>query len=36
MERAFGLEIPLILAEVCHPLRTAVLAYDMQVGITRW
>ena len=33
MERAFDLEIPLTLAEVCHPQRTAVLVYDMQVGI---
>ena len=33
MERAFGLEIPLTLAEVCHPARTAVIVYDMQVGI---
>ena len=33
MERAFGLEIPLTLAEVCHPQRTALLVYDMQVGI---
>jgi nicotinamidase-related amidase len=33
MERAFGLEIPFTLAEVCHPHRTAILVYDMQVGI---
>jgi nicotinamidase-related amidase len=33
MEHAFGLDIPLTLAEVCHPHRTAVLIYDMQVGI---
>jgi nicotinamidase-related amidase len=33
MERAFGLDIPLTLAEVCHPQRTAVIVYDMQVGI---
>ena len=33
MERAFGLEIPQTLAEVCHPRRTAILVYDMQVGI---
>lgn len=33
MERAFGLDIPLTLAEVCHPRRTALLVYDMQVGI---
>jgi nicotinamidase-related amidase len=33
MEHAFGLDIPLALTEVCHPRRTAVLVYDMQVGI---
>jgi len=33
MERAFSIEIPLTLAEVCHPQRTAVLVYDVQVGI---
>jgi nicotinamidase-related amidase len=33
MERAFGLDIPLTLAEVCHPQRTALLVYDMQAGI---
>jgi nicotinamidase-related amidase len=33
MERGFGLDIPITLAEVCHPQRTAVLIYDMQVGI---
>ena len=33
MERAFGLDIPLTLAEVCHPQRTALIIYDMEVGI---
>jgi nicotinamidase-related amidase len=33
MERAFGLDIPSTLAEVCHPQRTALIVYDMQVGI---
>jgi len=33
MEHAFGLDIPLTLGEVCHPRRTGVLIYDMQVGI---
>jgi nicotinamidase-related amidase len=33
MERGFGLDIPITLAEVCHPQRTAVLIYDMQAGI---
>jgi nicotinamidase-related amidase len=35
MERAFGLEIPENLAEACHPNRTALVVYDMQVGILR-
>ena len=33
MERAYGLEIPQNLAETCNPRRTALLVYDMQVGI---
>src|SRR5262252_8719087 len=33
MDRAFGLEIPTTLDEVCHPSRTALLVYDMQVGV---
>jgi biuret amidohydrolase len=33
MERIFGLEIPTSLAEVCHPRRTALVVYDMQVGV---
>src|SRR5215470_7446500 len=33
MEHAFGLDIPSTLAEVCHPQRTALIVYDMQVGI---
>lgn len=35
MERAHGLEIPQNLAETCNPRRTALLVYDMQVGIIR-
>jgi nicotinamidase-related amidase len=35
METAYGLEIPQSLAETCHPRRTALLVYDMQVGIIR-
>jgi biuret amidohydrolase len=35
MERAYGLEIPQNLAETCNPRRTALLVYDMQVGIIR-
>lgn len=33
MERAFGLDIPQTLAEVCDPRRVALIVYDMQVGI---
>src|SRR5262247_3379621 len=33
MENAYGLEIPQNLAETCNPRRTALLIYDMQVGI---
>jgi nicotinamidase-related amidase len=33
MERAFGLNVPRTLEEVCHPRRMALLVYDMQVGI---
>ena len=33
MEHAFGLDIPLALAEVCHSQRTALIVYNMQVGI---
>jgi isochorismate hydrolase len=35
MESAYGLDIPQNLAETCHPRRTALLVYDMQVGIIR-
>jgi biuret amidohydrolase len=33
MDRAFGLDIPTTLDEVCHPSRTALIVYDMQAGI---
>jgi nicotinamidase-related amidase len=33
MEHAFGLDIPSTLEEVCDPRQTALLVYDMQVGI---
>jgi nicotinamidase-related amidase len=33
MERAFGLDIPQTLEEVCERKRMALLIYDMQVGI---
>src|SRR2546428_11873516 len=35
MENAYGIEIPQNLAETCNPRRTALLVYDMQVGIIR-
>ncbi|HLW46601.1 MAG TPA: cysteine hydrolase [bacterium] len=33
MDRAFGLDIPATLDEVCHPARTALIVYDIQAGI---
>ncbi len=33
MEKAFGLDVPRTLEEVCDPGRMALLVYDMQVGI---
>ena len=33
MKRAYGLDIPSSLTEACNPARTALLIYDMQVGI---
>src|SRR5262249_603401 len=35
MEKAYGLEIPENLEDACTPRRTALLVYDMQVGILR-
>jgi nicotinamidase-related amidase len=35
MERAFGLEIPRTLEEVCDPRRLALIVYDMQIGVLR-
>jgi nicotinamidase-related amidase len=35
MERAYGLEIPQNLADACNPRRTALVVYDMQIGIIR-
>jgi nicotinamidase-related amidase len=35
MERAFGLEIPRTLEEVCDPRRLALIVYDMQTGVLR-
>ena len=33
MERAYGLEIPQTLEEICDPRRLALVVYDMQVGV---
>jgi biuret amidohydrolase len=33
MQRAFGLDIPQTLDDVCDPKRLALIVYDMQVGI---
>ena len=33
MERAFGLDVPRTLGEACRPERTALVVYDMQVGV---
>jgi nicotinamidase-related amidase len=33
MDRAYGLDIPLTLDDACRPERTALIVYDMQVGI---
>ena len=33
MERAYGLEIPQSIEEVCHPAKMALLVYDLQIGI---
>lgn len=33
MPDAFGLSIPAQLEELCHPSKTALIVYDMQVGI---
>jgi nicotinamidase-related amidase len=35
MKNSYGLEIPENLAEICTPERTALLVYDMQIGIIR-
>ena len=35
MQRAFGLNIPESLDEVCDPQRLALIVYDMQVGIVK-
>lgn len=35
MQRAFGLNIPQSLEDVCDPARLALIVYDMQVGIVK-
>ena len=35
MQRAFGLEIPQTLEDICNPTRLALVVYDMQVGIVK-
>jgi biuret amidohydrolase len=35
MQRAFGLEIPQTLEDVCNPTSMALIVYDMQVGIVK-
>lgn len=35
MHRAFGLQIPQTLQDVCDPQRLALIIYDMQVGIVK-
>ena len=35
MQRAFGLNIPQTLNDICDPTRLALIVYDMQVGIVK-
>ena len=35
MQRAFGLDIPQTLEDLCDPTRLALVVYDMQVGIVK-
>jgi nicotinamidase-related amidase len=35
MQTAFGLDIPMMLEDVCNPQKMALLVYDMQVGIAQ-
>jgi biuret amidohydrolase len=35
MQRAFGLDIPQTLDDICDPKRLALVVYDMQVGIVK-
>jgi nicotinamidase-related amidase len=35
MQRAFGLEIPQMLEDICDPTQLALIVYDMQIGIVK-
>ena len=35
MQRAFELDIPLTLEDICDPTRLALIVYDMQIGIVK-
>src|SRR5579863_9337616 len=35
MQRAFELDIPQMLEDICHPARLALVVYDMQIGIVK-
>jgi nicotinamidase-related amidase len=35
MKRAFGLDIPQTLEDICNPTRLALVVYDMQIGIVK-
>ncbi|HEX4783043.1 MAG TPA: hypothetical protein VH350_01805 [Candidatus Sulfotelmatobacter sp.] len=35
MQRAFGLDIPQTLEDICDPTRLALVVYDLQVGIVK-
>src|SRR5438105_4046825 len=35
MQRAFGLDIPQTLEDICDPTRLALVVYDMQIGIVK-
>lgn len=35
MQRAFGLEIPQTLEDICDPTQLALIVYDMQIGIVK-
>jgi nicotinamidase-related amidase len=35
MQRAYGLDIPQTLEDLCDPKRLALVVYDMQVGIVK-